>query len=203
MATAGGELSGIVGVGESTIQAQVDAARRFGLPLLTGTAVVQRDPDGLDPQAAQRAVLRALEVDQRTLDTGLQPGRDLYLPLPLINSPMPVPAAREQNTTVVTYLFADPTLGLNAQVRVARDYAVQFDRPDDALVGVTGMIPSQAQARRVLDRSVVAPLDTLVTAAIGYLLALAMSGTRPAADRCPRRSPSPCRAPPERSTPQG
>jgi RND superfamily putative drug exporter len=193
VASAGGELSGIAGGGGPAVQAQLEAVQRFGLPLLARTAVVQRDPDGLDPQATQRAVLRALEIDRRTLNTGLQPGRDLFLALPLVNSPRLVPAAGEQNTTIVTYLFADPTLGFNAQARVADEYAARFDQPDDALVGIAGTIPAQVQARVILDRtlplveiatliaialivgltfrSVVAPLITLVTAAIGYLLA--------------------------------
>ncbi|MDQ4031514.1 MAG: MMPL family transporter [Actinomycetota bacterium] len=193
VATAGGELSGIAAAGGPAIQAQLDAAQRFGLPLLTRTAVVQRDPDGLDPQATQRAVLRALEIDRRTLNTGLQPGRDIFLALPLVNSPRLVPAAGEQNTTIVTYLFANPTLSFNSQVKVAGEYAAGFDQPDDALVGVAGTIPTQVQARMILDRtlplveaatlvaialivgltfrSVVAPLITLVTAAVGYLLA--------------------------------
>ncbi|MDQ4092262.1 MAG: hypothetical protein M3143_02255, partial [Actinomycetota bacterium] len=109
VASAGGELSGIAGGDGPAIQAQLDAVERFGLPLLSRIAVVQRDPDGLDPEATQRAVLRAVEIDRRTLNTGLQPGRDLFLALPLVNSPQLVPAASEQNTTIVTYLFADPT----------------------------------------------------------------------------------------------
>ncbi|MDQ2884067.1 MAG: MMPL family transporter [Actinomycetota bacterium] len=193
VATAGGGLSGIVGVDQPAIKAQLDAIRRFGLPLVTGTAVVQRNQRGLDPRAVQRAVQRAVEIDQRTLDVGRQPGRDLLLALPLINDPRLVPAAREHNTTIVTYLFADPSLGLSGQDRVARDYAARLDRPGDALVGVAGTIPTQAQARTILYRSlplveaatlaaialivgltfrsVVAPLVTLVTAGIGYLIA--------------------------------
>jgi len=155
--------------------------------------VVQRDPDDLDSQATRRAVMRALKVDQRTLDTGIQPSQELYAALPLINNPLLVPGAREQNTSVVTYLFADPTLGLSGQDRLARAYATWIDRPDDALVGVAGTIPTQVEQREILERrlplvevatlvaialivgltfrSVVAPLVTLITAGIGYLLA--------------------------------
>ena len=193
VAATGGGLATIAGAGGPVIQAQIDTARRFGLPLLTGTAVVQREPHGLALEAVQSAVLRAVEVDQRTLRTGLQPGRDLYLALPLVNTPLVVPAAAEHNTTVVTYLFTNPTLGLSGQDRVARKYAAQFGRPHDALVGVAGLIPTQAQQRSLLEsrlpwvegatlgaialvvglafRSVVAPLITLITAAVGYLLA--------------------------------
>jgi putative drug exporter of the RND superfamily len=193
VAATGGGLSGVIGSGAPAIQAQIAAVQRFGLPLLSGTAVVQRDPSGLHPQAVRRAVLRALQVDQRTLKTGRQPGQDLLGALPLINVPQLVPGAREQNTTIVTYLFADPTLGLSGQDRVARTYTAQIDQPTDALVGVAGTIQTQAEERRILEsrlplveaatlaaialivgltfRSVVAPLVTLITAGIGYLLA--------------------------------
>jgi len=193
VAATGGGLSNVIGADDPAIQAQIATIRRFGLPLLTGTAVVQRDPAGLDAQAIRRAVQRAVEVDQRTLAAGRQPSGNLFGALPLINNPQLVPAAREQNTTVVTYLFTDPTLGLAGQDRVARDYATSINQPDDALVGVAGTIPTQAEERRILEgrliwveiatlavialivgltfRSVVAPLVTLVTAGVGYLLA--------------------------------
>lgn len=193
VAAAGGGLSSVISAGEPTIQAQLDSIRRFGLPLLSGTAVVQRDRAGLGPQAVRRAVLRAADVDQRTLTAGRQPGQQLLAALPLVNSPQLVTGARELNTTVVTYLFADPTLGLNGQDRVARGYAAGIDGRDDALVGIAGMIPTQFEERRILEarlplveiatlaaiavivgltfRSVVAPLVTLLTAGVGYLLA--------------------------------
>ncbi|MGB8962469.1 MAG: MMPL family transporter [Pseudonocardiaceae bacterium] len=193
VAATGGGLSGVINAGEPSIQAQLDAIRRFGLPLLSGAAVVQRDPSGVSPQAVRRAVLRAVDVDQRTLTTGRQPGQQLFAALPLINSPQLVTGAREANTTVVTYLFADPTLGLTEQDRVDRTYAAGIDQPGDALVGVAGRIPTQNAERKILEarlpvvevatlgaialivgltfRSVVAPMVTLVTAGIGYLLA--------------------------------
>jgi RND superfamily putative drug exporter len=193
VAATGGGLSNVIGAEEPAIQAQLAAIRRFGLPLLTGTAVVQRDPAGLDVQAFGRAVQRAINVDQRTLAAGLQPSADLFGALPLINNPQLVPAAREQNTTVVTYLLTDPSLGLDGQDRAARGYAASVNQPKDALVGVAGTIPTQAEERRILEgrliwveiatlavialivgltfRSVVAPLVTLLTAGVGYLLA--------------------------------
>jgi RND superfamily putative drug exporter len=77
VAATGGGLSGLIGADDPAIKAQIDAIRHFGLPLLTGTAVVQRDPAGLAPQAISRTLQRALEVDQRTIATGRQPGREL------------------------------------------------------------------------------------------------------------------------------
>src|SRR5438270_2795129 len=95
VAATGGGLSNVIGADQPAIQAQVAAIRRFGLPLLTGTAVVQRDPAGLDAQAIRRALQRAIDVDQRTLAAGGQPSGELFGALPLINHPQLVPAARE------------------------------------------------------------------------------------------------------------
>jgi putative drug exporter of the RND superfamily len=76
---------------------------------------------------------------------------------------------------------------------VARAYAAKIKQPSDALVGVAGTIPTQVEERKILERrlplvelatlaaialivglafrSVVAPVVTLVTAGVGYLLA--------------------------------
>lgn len=177
----------------------MEAAQRFGLPLLARTAVVQRDPEGLNPSTAARTVLLALEVDQRTLRTGVQPGQELIAALPLINTPALVPGAAEQNTTAITYLFADPSLGLGTQARVAEDYAGRIYGPDNALIGVTGTIPTLVAQGQVIGRwlplveaatlaaialivglsfrSVIAPVVTLITAATGYLVADRVIGT--------------------------
>ncbi len=190
-ATAGGGLSGVVTSGAPAIAAQAEAVRRFGVPLLARTAVVQRNPAGLDPGALARAVRRALRVDEATLTGTDRSGLLGALPLP--NSPLLVPAANERNTTVVTYLFADPALGPGAQDRLARAYAADIDQPGDSLVGVTGTVPvlvaqgnyvgaalpwvelaalaSVAVIVGVNFRSVLAPVLTLITAAVAYLVA--------------------------------
>ncbi len=186
-------LAGLVGTGNPAIAAQIDAVQRFGLPLLSRTAVVQRDPEGLDPFVQADTVLRALEIDKRTLDAGGSPDSELLLAYPLVNNPLLFPGAHEQNTTIVTYLFIAPTANLGEQDVIATDYAARLDRPVGGLVGATGTIPVQAaQGRLVTDtlplvelatlaaialivgitfRSVVAPLITLLTAAVGYLIA--------------------------------
>jgi len=198
LGTTGGGLSGLVGERNPAIQAQLDAIDRFGLPLLSRTVVVQHDPGGLDVFTQADSVLRALEVDKRTLDAGGKPGRELLLAYPLVNTPQLFPEAGEQNTTIVTYLFIAPTANLGEQDVIARDYAQLLEQPPGGLVGATGTIPLQAaQGRIVTDslptvelatlavialivgisfRSVVAPVITLITAAVGYLLADRMIG---------------------------
>lgn len=193
LAGSGGGLSGLVGTGNPAITAQVDALKRFGLPLLSRTTVVQRDPDGLDPFTQADSIVAALEVDKRTLDAGGRPDSELLLAYPLTNNPLLFPGARERNTTLVTYLFIAPTANLGEQDVIARDYAATLHRPPGGLLGTTGTVPVQAaQGRLVTDtlplvevatlaaialiigwhfRSVVAPVIILVTAGTGYLLA--------------------------------
>lgn len=186
-------LSGLVGRGNPAIAAQIDAVQRFGLPLLSRTAVVQRDPDGLDPFVQADTVLRAVEVDKRTLDAGGNPDSELLLAYPLIDSPLLFPGAPEQYTTTVTYLFIAPTANLGEQDVIAADYAATLERPDGGLVGATGTILVQAAQGRIVTerlplvelctlaaialivglyfRSVAAPLITLLAAGVGYLVA--------------------------------
>ena len=198
VAGAGGGLSGILSTSGPAIQAQIDAIRRFGLPLLTRVAVVQRDPEGMKPAAVARAAERAATLDLATFGSGAlsgdrPSGEGVLAAFPLINSPLLVPRAGEHDTTVITYLFTDPTTGLLTQNGAAYDYAEGFDQPGDALVGVAGSIPAQIAQGTVIGanlpvveattlaaialivglnfRSVVAPLITIVTAAGGYLLA--------------------------------
>ena len=200
IAAQGGNLSGILSTSGPTIQVQVDAIRRFGLPLLTRIAVVQRDPKGLSTQAITRALARAAVVDRKTLENGADPDRELFAAYPLINTPSLVPGAAERNTTIVTYLFTDPSANIFAQQAAAYRYAADIDQPGDGLVGVAGAVPAQIEQGSVIGaalptvetvtlmiiavvvsvnfRSIAAPLITLGTAATGYLLAdRALAGT--------------------------
>ncbi|GEL20326.1 MMPL family transporter [Pseudonocardia asaccharolytica] len=193
LATVGGGLSGLVGKDNPAIAAQVAALERFGLPLLSRTAVVQHDPAGLEAGIVADTVLRAATVDARTVAAGAEPSTELLLAYPLVNTPLLFPNAGERHTTVLTYLFIAPTANLGEQDAIARDYATTLKRPDGGLLGVAGTIPLQvAQGALVTEtlplvelatlagvalivalsfRSVVAPLITLLTAGVGYLIA--------------------------------
>lgn len=193
-ASAGGLA--IAGVDEPAVRAQAESVRRFGLPLLTRTAVVQHDPNGLSVYAQSRAVLRALEVDKRTVVEG--PSGDLLLALPVLNAPGSALAGSGASTTAITYLYTDPGANFGEQVRIAEEYAALIDRPDDRLVGVTGTIPVQVEQGELVQewlpwvelgavlaialiigltfRSVLAPVITLVAAGGGYVLADRMVG---------------------------
>src|SRR3954447_7798152 len=88
-------------------RAAAEATKRFGFPLSTQTAVVQRNPRGLS-QAAQRRALEAAATVFAHTDPSL---RDIRAALPISNAARGVPA-REHGTTAVTYLFFPPELSL-------------------------------------------------------------------------------------------
>ena len=192
VAGAGGGLSGILSTSGPAIRAQVESVTRFGLPVLTRVAVVQRDPAGLEPGTIARAVGRAVDVSRATLTGDPTADPDTLAAFPLLNTPLLVPNAAESNTTIVTYLFTDPAADLFAQNGAGYRFLGRLE-PRDAPVGVAGAIPAQIEQGTVIGRelpvveavtlatialivglnfrSAVAPLLALLTAAAGYLLA--------------------------------
>ncbi|EQD87460.1 membrane protein [Saccharopolyspora erythraea D] len=190
-----GGLAGVVGTESEAISAQIEAVQRFRMPLLTRVAVVQHDPDGLNPYAQARVVLRALAVNKESLQGTTTSG--VRLALPVINRPE-LGAGGGAATTAVTYLFTDPAADFGKQTEAAHQYASDIDRPGDHLVGVTGTAPLQAEQTTIVRnnvrwveigsvavvalivgvtfRSVLAPAVTLLTAAVTYLLTARVVG---------------------------
>src|SRR3954463_12519785 len=171
-------------------QAQARATKRFGFPLSTQTAVVQRNAQGL-PRAAQR---RALLAAAGTFTRSNPAFGEIRAALPLSNAARDVPA-RERGTTVVTYLFTSPDLSLETSTAAAHRYANRgLGGPRGDVVGVTGAAPARlAQFTAIEDslpiieaasillifvvvaiafRSLGAPLVALATAAVTFLLAI-------------------------------
>ena len=62
-----------------------------------------------------------------------------------------MPNAAESNTTIVTYLFTDPTADLFAQNGAGYRYLGRLE-PRDAPVGVAGAIPAQIEQGTVIGR---------------------------------------------------
>jgi RND superfamily putative drug exporter len=171
-------------------QAAAAATKRFGFPLATETAVVQRDPNGLPRAAQRRTVLAARDVFTRS---GGVPA-DIKAALPISNAARDVPA-NERGTTAITYLFFPPSLSLESSTADAHTYARRaLGGPQGSVVGVTGAAPARlAQFRQIEDalpiieaasvalifvvvalafRSLGAPLVALATAGITFLLAV-------------------------------
>jgi RND superfamily putative drug exporter len=173
----------------SALQAEKASFRIFGYPVLSRTALVQRDPEGLSAEAQARAYLRAFELVRGEHPD--YPG--ITGAFPVTNTLELFPASREDSTTAVTFLFFSPEMTLEEQTVQARRFAAQeVSEPDDALIGVTGAAPAREIQERVIFRwlpwveaatvafialvvgvmfrSIVAPLATLLTAGVAYFV---------------------------------
>jgi RND superfamily putative drug exporter len=171
-------------------KAAATATKRFGFPLSTQTAVVQRNPRGL-PAAAQRRQLEGARTIFSHSDPSL---RDIRAALPISNAARGVPA-RERGTTAVTYLFFPPELSLESTTKTAHTYAAkQLGGRAGGVVGVTGAGPARLAQFSEIEhslpiieaasivlifvvvalafRSLGAPLVALATAGISFLLAV-------------------------------
>ena len=187
-----GSISDLTPASSPPVSAEREAVRLFDLPVLSRVAVVQRDPDGLDPATQRATIAAAVAVDR---SAGASGGAGQGSPagaFPLINDSALVPRAPEHDTTAITYLFFDPATSWPDQVQAARDYAAQ-DLRGAAVVGVTGSVPARlAQEDRIAARmtlvevatvavialvlvltfgSLIAPLLTLAVGGVAYLLA--------------------------------
>lgn len=190
----GDGLKGLLSLDTPAVQTEIRSVDLFGFPLLARTVLVQRDPAGMSVYAQARTVTRALAVnDGRTADIGPLEGA-----LPLTNTLGLFPASAEQNTTALTYLFFRPQVSLGAQTRTAQRYADRFFTERDDVVGVTGSVPARAQQGDIIRdslplvetatlaaivlivglnfRSVVAPVVTLCTTGVAFVLTLRLSG---------------------------
>jgi RND superfamily putative drug exporter len=188
-----GSIAGLTPASSPAISAELESSRLFDLPVLSRVAVVQRDPDGLDPDT-QRATVAAAVATDRSAGAAAE-GAGAGSPagaFPLINDRALVPRAREHGTTAITYLFFDPATSWAAQVQGAREYAAQ-DLRGAAVVGVTGSVPARVAQEDRIDarltlvevatvavialvllltfRSLIAPLLTLAVGGVAYVLA--------------------------------
>ncbi len=172
------------------LQAEARSFQHFRLPLLARSAVVQRNPRGLSPEAQVRIFERALEVDSPP--EGAR--GEVAGALPITNTLKLFPGSRESSTTGITYLFFDPDMSLRNQRDLAVRYAAQANRPGDSLVGVTGAVPARVEQGELIVRSlplvelatilvialivgltfrsIGAPLAILATASVAYVVAI-------------------------------
>lgn len=183
-------LGGLVPDDSEALETARRSSDLFRFPVLADTAVVQRDPDGLSPAAQVRVFERAARLTRT-------PDRDatgIAFLLPITNTLGIFPASRESGTTAVTYLFVRPDRTLRNRADLAELFAARYiSRPEDALVGITGVVPAQLEQFRLINeslplveaatvgllglivaiafRALLAPLVTLLAAGIAYVIA--------------------------------
>jgi RND superfamily putative drug exporter len=194
-------LSDIVPADAPALAAQQQAYDRFGSTLGADTVIVQRNPRGLSTAEVQANASAVLAAATHRLPPELAGVRAA---VPLVNVPIPGLRWGESGTTVLTYLFLAQDLNLLERERTARLYAQRMLRPQPTTrTSVTGAGPARLQQFREIEsvlplveiatvavilvivavyfRSIGAPLVTLLTAAVAYVLAiraLAWTGER-------------------------
>ena len=180
-------LGGLIPDNAESAQIAMRDAEIFDIPLTTDTLVVQRNPNGLSTAAQARAVSRAVAVSR-----GPKNPEGIQLALPIANTLGLFPGSQERGTTAITYLYFGPDASLSDRVAAAGAYMNRIP-VEDAPVGVTGPAPARDQQFDEIEkalpiveagtvllimlvvgltfRSPGAPLLTLFTAAISFLVA--------------------------------
>lgn len=186
LATRSGGISDITSADNPAIVAETKAAQAFGFPVLSRVQLVQHDPAGL-PDAVVEKAYRAARALR---DSG--PREGVVAALPVLNAERVVPASKKSGTTIVTYLYSEPGSFKAATESAERYAATTFDPKADRVVGVTGTVPARYEQTKLVNsslpllevvsvlavvvivgiafRSVVAPLLTIVTAGISYVV---------------------------------
>ncbi|HEU4975786.1 MAG TPA: MMPL family transporter [Baekduia sp.] len=182
------------------LKAEQRAVQLFGSSVATDVVVVEHNRQGLSSREVDATVSRA----RATLaGKGAAPA-GVRAAVPLVNAPAPGVRWGERDTTALSYLFLDPSLNLVERDQAARAYArslgplqpgttrgitgagparlQQFDEIDQALPWVTlATVLTIIAIVALYFRSVGAPLVTLATAGLGYVIAvrvLAWGGER-------------------------
>jgi putative drug exporter of the RND superfamily len=179
----GNDLDQLVSANNPAIRSELTSYEKFGFPLLSRVAVVQRNPAGLSPAVQFEAVTRARAVSQGTYPE-LNP---IVAAVPVMNTLGLFPGSRESGTTAITMLFTPPDASFADQLTAAQRFVQDHYDADDAVVGVTGSVPARAEQGRIVVASLpwleivtIAAVLLIVAAAfrslIAPVLAVAVSG---------------------------
>ena len=189
-ASAGG-AAGILPRSSAAITTQANAVKDFGFPLLSQTAVVQYNANGLSPAAKSRVITRAARIDAH----GLPGASSIAGAIPIINAAGTFPSSRGDGTTAITYLLFDPSVSTGAQQAAVKALVSRYiSSPGDSYQGTTGAYPAQdseaaavSSALKVIElaavgvvflvvavsfRSLGAPVIALVTVGVAYFTAV-------------------------------
>jgi len=126
----GEDLSQLVSNDNPAVQSEVRSFEKFGFPLLSRVAVVQRNPHGLPLDIQTKAVTRA-----RDLTEGKYPElKPIMAAVPITNALQALPGSKENGTTIITMLFTAPDVSLADQLDAANQFVAKYYGPQDAQV---------------------------------------------------------------------
>jgi RND superfamily putative drug exporter len=194
LGSGGHDLEQLVSSSNPAVQSELRSIDRFGFPVLSRIAVVQRDPNGLSAAAQAKAMARAKAVSDGA-DRDVKP---ILAAVPVMNTLGLFPGSAEDGTTVVTLLFTAPDVPYADQLAAADRFVAKYYDADDALIGVTGSVPAKVEQGEIVMsslpwlelativavfliiaivfRSIVAPLLALAVAGVAIVLTLHVGG---------------------------
>lgn len=162
--TGGSSLGGLLPAHSRAVQLETKSLAQFDVPVLSETAVVLHDPDGLNPFVRADDVIWALAHAVRYLG-GAPPaaGSDIL-------AAVPVPVARQDSAVTYLYMPSD-TSPVDAK-RLAERYAAHFAGDPGVETYVTGLVPAEvSQQNHVLSRLDVFAIASLALVALIVALA--------------------------------
>jgi RND superfamily putative drug exporter len=180
------ELDSLLPHSSSALEVERKALKTFGLPLLSRTIVVAREPGGFSPAQASAAADYIAATDRSG-------GPNAVRAVPLVDAPGMLGAGRAA-TTIVAYLYLDPDLSEDESQESAERFAAGLEHATSApVVKVTGALPATRSETEIAEshliwvelataflvvavlalhfRSLGVPLLGLSTVAIAYLCA--------------------------------
>jgi RND superfamily putative drug exporter len=126
------------------IEVEEEAAETFGVPLLSRTMVVARRPQGFDPAAIASTTRYIAATDQKK-------GKAAIRAVPLLDTPGFL-ASRRTATTLLVYLYLNPSLSEDEQQDAAEDFAAGLKKATGAEAAeVTGALPGTRAETTVAD----------------------------------------------------
>jgi RND superfamily putative drug exporter len=179
----GGAVADIVPKDAPALKAQTEAIHLFGVPVGSDVVTVLRRPTGLTSQD----VARNADAARTALTAARQPAEPLRGVIPLVNTPGA--GWQERNTTILDYLLVAPSANLADRQKIAQGFARasgatgvtgsaiaqldQFSDIEDVLPWITiATILVIALVVVAYFRSLLAPLVTLGTAGLAYVVAI-------------------------------
>ena len=184
-----GALGQLVPADSRALEAEKLSAESFRFPLASRTVVVERDAAGLGVGRVPATAALINDVNERRV-----PGVRAAGAYGVANSLPGLEFVREQGTTAVSSLLFELDLNQNARVASARRYAAALQAPAGSFVGITGAIPARAEQAVLIEehlplielvtvvliavivaaymRSLLAPVVTLVTVALAYVVSV-------------------------------
>jgi RND superfamily putative drug exporter len=180
-----GELDSLLPHSSSALEVERKALKTFGLPLLSRTMVVAREPGGFSTAQASAAADYIAAADRSE-------GPNAVKAVPLTDAPGMLGAGGAA-TTIVAYLYLDPALSEDESQESAERFAAGLERATATPTKVTGALPATRSETEIAEshliwvelataflvvailalyfRSLGVPLLGLSTVAIAYLCA--------------------------------